>query len=355
MSNNSLPQGTFRKKKGFTVTSNEVLRNRKLSCKAKGLYCLIQSWITYEEITLTKAFLRGYCPEGDRAFDSMWNELRDFGYLKIHAYLGERGRCYYEYELLDEADLRDGVYLYRYDIAGNLTSTNKGPVEQVSDHTLQNVPDGHDHPPQNYPCGNHPGGDDPHSNYPGSNRRDKYNNYNNPEINTVVNPPITMDGEDEAVAKQVAEEIAYGQAIPYAYATQPEKMKAAVELLCSYPFRQEHPYKSNGVLDTPRQNAFNMMVSVLVEMATDLKGSSCRGALVNYAHVIDHLNKACTDWEEGGLEEFIESALDDFLAATANGEIKSVRNYMKSVIWTSLTSYKVKQDAAVNHLLHRKR
>jgi hypothetical protein len=47
--------GVFRKKKVyFAQVSNEALRNSKLSLKAKGLYSLIQSYITIENFILYK-------------------------------------------------------------------------------------------------------------------------------------------------------------------------------------------------------------------------------------------------------------------------------------------------------------
>ncbi len=38
--------GSFRKKNGFTIIGNIVTRDKELSLKAKGLYGLIQSYIT---------------------------------------------------------------------------------------------------------------------------------------------------------------------------------------------------------------------------------------------------------------------------------------------------------------------
>ena len=49
--------GTFRKKKiYFSQVSNEALRDENLSLKAKGLYALIQSYITIENFILYKDF-----------------------------------------------------------------------------------------------------------------------------------------------------------------------------------------------------------------------------------------------------------------------------------------------------------
>ena len=74
MGNNN---GRFRKKKiYFTQVSNQALRNEEMSLKAKGLYALIQSYITIEDFTLYKTTLRKQCLEGESAFESAWKEFR---------------------------------------------------------------------------------------------------------------------------------------------------------------------------------------------------------------------------------------------------------------------------------------
>lgn len=100
MGNNN---GRFRKRKiYFTQVSNVALRDTNLSLKAKGLYALIQSYITLEDFTLYKTTLLKDCSEGKKAFESAWKELKDLGYLIQYRLQGEKGKFYYEYELLDE-------------------------------------------------------------------------------------------------------------------------------------------------------------------------------------------------------------------------------------------------------------
>lgn len=49
--------GKFRKKRvNFSMVSNEILRDNSISLKAKGLYSLIQSYVTLENFTLYKGF-----------------------------------------------------------------------------------------------------------------------------------------------------------------------------------------------------------------------------------------------------------------------------------------------------------
>ena len=101
-----LKKGGFRKKKNkFTQVSNEALRDTNLSLKAKGLYALIQSYLTIENFTLYKSTLKSVCVEGEKAFESTWKELKDAGYLVQYRLQDpETKTFYYEYDLLDESD-----------------------------------------------------------------------------------------------------------------------------------------------------------------------------------------------------------------------------------------------------------
>ena len=100
MENNS---GEFRKKKiYFTQASNEIIRDCTVSTKAKGLYLIIQSYITLEDFTLYKNFLKKQCKEKDSAFDSMWKELKALGWLVQYKEKNDKGQYYYEYDLLDK-------------------------------------------------------------------------------------------------------------------------------------------------------------------------------------------------------------------------------------------------------------
>lgn len=97
--------GHFRRKtNNFSIVSNSVIRDDQISLKAKGLYVLIQSYITMENFTLYKSFLKSKCSEGVRAFDSAWKELKEAGYLKQYKMRQGGKTFYYEYELLDEPE-----------------------------------------------------------------------------------------------------------------------------------------------------------------------------------------------------------------------------------------------------------
>lgn len=98
--------GRFRKKKvNFSMVSNSIIRDADISLKAKGLYALIQSYITIENFTLYKGFLQSKCCEGKKAFESAWQELKKSGYLvQYRMQDSETKQFYWEYELLDEIE-----------------------------------------------------------------------------------------------------------------------------------------------------------------------------------------------------------------------------------------------------------
>jgi len=114
--------GKFRHKKSFSVVSNEILRNDTISLKAKGLYSLIQSYITLENFTLYKGFLLSKCKEGKKAFDSTWKELKESGYLVQYQMQDPETKQFcWEYEL------RDSVLEKPYTPNGGMGSDSHNP------------------------------------------------------------------------------------------------------------------------------------------------------------------------------------------------------------------------------------
>ena len=98
-----------RKDKGFAQIANCVLRDMELSLKAKGLYSLIESYLSIPDWTLYKSFLMSKCKEGDTAFNGAWKELKDRGYLIQYKIKDKtNGRWIYEYELVDEPCISEG-------------------------------------------------------------------------------------------------------------------------------------------------------------------------------------------------------------------------------------------------------
>ena len=98
--------GRFRKKHtNFSMVSNTALDDENLTLKAKGLYSLIQRYITLDSFTLYKGFLQSKCKGGKDSFNSAWKELKDSGYLVQYKMRDEKTKkIYWEYELLDEVN-----------------------------------------------------------------------------------------------------------------------------------------------------------------------------------------------------------------------------------------------------------
>ena len=94
----------FKKKESkFTQISNQVLLDNGLSLKAKGLYSIIQHYITIPDFVLYLNTLKKATMEGKHSFNSAWKELKTKGYLIQEKKRDSKtGKFFYEYELLDE-------------------------------------------------------------------------------------------------------------------------------------------------------------------------------------------------------------------------------------------------------------
>lgn len=104
----TIQSGRIRKKsKGFAQIANTVLRDKNLSLKAKGLYSLIESYLTIADWVLYKNYLMKQCKEKETSFDGAWKELKKAGYLVQYKLKDkETGKWIYEYELLDEPTIQ---------------------------------------------------------------------------------------------------------------------------------------------------------------------------------------------------------------------------------------------------------
>lgn len=95
--------GSFKPKKVyFSQVSNHALRDKELTLQAKGLYSLIQSYITIENFVLYKDMLIRQSNVGKHAFNTSWKELKDKGYLLQERHSDGGGKFYYVYELVDK-------------------------------------------------------------------------------------------------------------------------------------------------------------------------------------------------------------------------------------------------------------
>lgn len=98
-----IQDGKFKKKTPFVSVSLIALDDDDLSNQAKGVYSMIQRYITLENFTLYKSFLIKKSKNGFRSFNTTWNELKEHGYLKQYRIRTDKG-FEYEYVLLDEPD-----------------------------------------------------------------------------------------------------------------------------------------------------------------------------------------------------------------------------------------------------------
>lgn len=94
-------------KGNFTIITNKVINANFLSSGALGLYIIIAQKITIPGYILYKTNLRNSLNSsngkalGKRAFQTLWDELKNKGYLKQYRIRTSEG-FKYQYELLDE-------------------------------------------------------------------------------------------------------------------------------------------------------------------------------------------------------------------------------------------------------------
>ena len=253
MKNQAANNGTFIPKPGFTVVQNSVARDWNLSSGALGLYTRIQSYITMENITLTKGSLMERVPEGEYAFNTAWNELKSKGYLFIHVYPGEKGRFVYQYELRPDNSGWDGAYLFYHDRNGDVKSTNltRNQTETAEQPAEKAAADHHPnyHPGGNYHSGNHCGG-----NRGGNiklNHKEKLIK-TNLSISPAAEPPEDGGEMDEnALENIVLPALTKHKSIPQAYMAKPALIQTAIHYLTGYDFRQQHPYQATASRMTP--------------------------------------------------------------------------------------------------------
>ena len=130
---NTLNNGFFRTKSAFVAVPQIIARDEKLSLKAKGLYLLIQSYITIPNFKLYKSYLIKNCLEGECSFNSAWNELKAEGYLKIYKVANSDKRGFhYEYELFDEArsDIPAFIVIKKDGTIGTLNEINNDELAE---------------------------------------------------------------------------------------------------------------------------------------------------------------------------------------------------------------------------------
>lgn len=170
-----MAEGFFRSKKGFTVVQNEITKDANISLKAKGLYLVIQAYISMPDRKWTKEDFMRLAKEGKKAFDSAWKELKESGYLKVHI-MSDNGRWRTEYELLDEPE--EGPHTLYHNADGKVTSDNLQRAEKKKNNLVSEEEKDH-YPPF--------GSNGNHTNANGGNNNKDYNI--KPDIKTDLSNP----------------------------------------------------------------------------------------------------------------------------------------------------------------------
>jgi len=366
-----MADGFFRSKNGYTVVQNGITRDRNISLKAKGLYLVIQANITMPGKKWSKEDFKNMTCEGNKAFDSAWNELKKNGYLRVHMY--SNGHTWtVEYELLDEADV--AAHTYYYNSQGELTSTN---IERAAAREEKKS----DSPVQKDECSRYPhfgsngngtngngyngnGNNDFGSNGNGCNGNgDNINNtlLANPKIKSLdkdlsVSPSINISGVNdeteydtpvvlnpsipisEHFAGTLMDEIEQNGGIPYEWAFDQNKMAVAIQALAYW-----NDNRNREEWDNMRRFAYRLIVQGLVEMATCLSPRIYNNRKLTYKNVIDQLNVVITadPNRSMSLDFFIDQSIDRFLAALREKKIKNPESYVKSLIWNNFNSFRI--------------
>ena len=90
------------KNRNYTVMSNQFLRNKELSLKAKGLLAVCLSLPDDWDYSING--LVAICKESITAVRNAMKELEEFGYMKINKLQNEKGHFYYEYVIFETPD-----------------------------------------------------------------------------------------------------------------------------------------------------------------------------------------------------------------------------------------------------------
>lgn len=328
--------GIFRKKTGFTAVGNIVVRDKNLSLKAKGLFMLIQSYITIPDSSWKKSDFEKMALDGSKSFESGWNELKDKGYLKTHIFPNVKGLknakngFASEFELLDEP--KSGAHTFYYNARGEVTKTN------LTKNTNIREKEGDLRYPQK--GSNVNGMYVKDTNAKGGNNLKLQDNtltniINNKSINHIKQETEIIDLCDEDV---VIDKINESGGIPYYFSEYEMVMKYAIQGLVNWTGTLQ-----NKIYDQKQEAIFILMVKCLIEMTLEKTPQKYRNRVVNYTDVIDKINECAKikSFEKGALSFFVEQTIEKFVAASRQKEIPYVEPYIKSMIWSNFDTYLV--------------
>lgn len=139
-----------RKNSSFSMIANPIIDDKNISPAAGWLFVIIQRWITFsaDDFVCSKAFIASKFPSGYRMFNRAWDELKDFGYLKMYSHPIDGWQA----DLLDEPR-PDEPHTYYLDKSGEIKSTNIDRAEKKAAKNAKLAEE--DHYPQNGTNGTH--------------------------------------------------------------------------------------------------------------------------------------------------------------------------------------------------------
>ena len=329
--------GLFRRKNGFTIAGNTLTRDKRLSLKAKGLYLLIMSYITFEDITLTKSFLLYMCTEKEKAFESIWNELKEKGYLKVYLRPSSKG-WQVEYELLVEP--KEGAHTFYLTTNGDISCTNLDRENNRKAKENQHIPQKGSNAERRHAKGCNAKGEN--NIRPLDNTKDKTIDNNLSFIQK--EGMIKID-----LFETVQNELEKHDGIPYEYCLDIEKATTAVRYITHW-----SRYYPNGYKDEFFQQTFNLAVEALIEMICEKEVRIYNKRKVTYANVIDKINESMRGQPGRSIHALVEGAVEDYINAASKEEIKYPRNYIKSCIMERFDTHHVKFGSLFNRTYYNR-
>lgn len=346
--------GCFRSKQGYTAVQNGITRDRTVSLKAKGLYLLIQSYITIPDSHWHKQQFMKMVQEGRKAFDSAWNELKEKGYLHMHIYTN--GKVFdHEYELLDEPD--NSAHTFYYNAKGEVTKRigNTSEESTVVTEDSRMSPKGaigkeDSRVSQNGTFVNGTFGNGTFEN--GTFENGTINN-NTIEINTndnnslSINPsanhsdgrtdaelPVVIDSfeqMDKLECEMVRHYLSVNGGVAYSISKDIDLAISVIKYLSNWDM-----YFNDGT-ELDRQ-AYILAVQCLSEMVTAKKTYVYNGSKVSYVNVIDQINALCKLSKDKNIGMVVSMCATHFVRALTKSDILNKKQYMKSILWTDMSS-----------------
>ena len=94
------------KREDFTICQNDIIRHVSdgMSAKALGVYMIIKYYINIPNFTVRKEHIQRVSGEGKKAFETVWKELKELGYIEQKRLKTSEGKWNYEYTLFNSRE-----------------------------------------------------------------------------------------------------------------------------------------------------------------------------------------------------------------------------------------------------------